>query len=202
MLKKLPLLLLLFALAACKPKTSSQQDVIAQAVAATLAAQPLNTPQPTFTPYPTYTPQVIDLRRTFCEYQFCIGHPAGLAFFDVNEAATPSSYEQGMLASYRPDLFILTIWQRANGSDDPQFMLDLVMDDELDNRGGNLDVNLIGDLTVFYVPVSTNASEVLPFGGAAAWICGERAFGWKVYTPQADMARGLLTEALAEFRCD
>ncbi|MCF6278076.1 MAG: hypothetical protein L3J16_04915 [Anaerolineales bacterium] len=194
--------LLVLVLSACKPKTPLIDESIANAVAATIAAQPVATTAPTQTPYPTLTPQVLDLSRIFCEYQFCIGHPEGIALFDVRQAENPSSYGEGMLASYRPDLFILLIWQLNNGSADPQFMLELVMDDNLDMRGGTLDVSLLGDLTVFYVPISTNATEVLPYGGAAAWTCGDRAFGWKIYTPQADMAQSLFTEAMREFRCN
>jgi hypothetical protein len=41
----------------------------------------------------------------------------------------------------------------------------------------------------------------LPYGGAAAWTCGGRAFAWKAYTPQPDLAKNLLEEALGRFRC-
>lgn len=204
MQKNIVLLILLFTLllGACKPKATSTEDAIANSVAATVAAQSAATIAPTYTPYPTFTPQILDLSNIFCEYQFCIGHPEGIALFDVRQAENPSSYGEGMLAAYRPDLFILTIWQLNNGSTDPQFMIDLVMDDDLDMRGGNMDVDLLGDLTVFYIPISSNATDVLPFGGAAAWICGDRAFGWKAYSSNVEVARTLFKEAISHFACN
>lgn len=194
-------IILLALISSCSPKTStSPEESIAAAVSATLAAQPAALIQPTYTPYPTFAPYVPDLKGLFCEYQFCIGHPTEIALFDVRKAENPSLYGDGMLAAYNSDLFLLTIWQRSN-SDDPQFMIDLVMDEDLDKRAGTLDVDLLGDLTVFYVPISTNATAVLPSGGAAAWVCGDRAFGWKVYVPQAEMARRLFEEAISKFSC-
>ncbi len=189
--------LLALLAAGCTPKTSQPaDDPVAAIVAATVAAIP------THTPYPTPTPIV--LSGLFCEYGFCVGHPTDVALYDVSAARdqlNPSTYGQGMLAAYRKDLFMLIVWQLNSGSTDPQFMLDLVMDDDLDSRSGSLDVDLLGDLTIFSVPITTAATPVLPFGRAAAWNCGERAFGWKVYTPQTDMAPGLLRESLERFTC-
>ena len=77
----------------------------------------------------------------FCEYQFCVGHPVDMAFFDVsaqNNTAAPSTYSQGLLASYNGNLFIQMVWQLAPGSADPQFMLDLILD-EVDIRVGSPD---------------------------------------------------------------
>ena len=198
----LTLTLLLITLSACKPKApiSSQNDISA-AVASTLAALPKPTIQPTYTPYPTLTPHAPALQGLFCEYQFCIGHPPETALFDARDAKNPSIYSEGMLAAYRPDFFALVIWQLGNGSDDPQFMLGLVMDDRLDSRRGNLDVNLLGDLTTFYTPITTTATEILPAGGAAAWVCGDRAFGWKVYTASEEIAHRLFEEAMSKFSC-
>ena len=107
-----------------------------------------------------------------------------------------------MLAAYSPDLFALIVWQSNQGSDDPQFMLDLVIEDELDARRGSLDVSLLGDLTTFYTTITTTATEVLPAGGAAVWICGDRAFGWKVYTQTEEIAQRLFDEAISKFRCE
>jgi hypothetical protein len=81
-------------------------------------------------------------------------------------------------------------------------MLDLILDTKVDTRNGNLDPLLIGDLNVLYIPITTNATPVLPNGGAAAWICGTRAFAWKAYTPQPDLSKNLLIEALQNFRCN
>ncbi|MBC8335536.1 MAG: hypothetical protein ISR59_05765 [Anaerolineales bacterium] len=198
----LALIFLLFVLSACRPKPStSNENLIAIAVGKTLAAQPGPTIQPTYTPYPTLTSHAPTLEGLFCEYQFCIGHPVEIALFDAREAENPSLYSEGSLVAYSPDTFTLLVWQLNHGSDDPQFMLDLVMKDGLGSRLGNLDVNLVGDLTFFYVPTST-ASAVLPVGGAAAWICGDRAFGWMAYAPNKEIAYSLFEEAASKFRCN
>jgi hypothetical protein len=99
-------------------------------------------------------------------------------------------------------LVIQFLWQDAPGSTDPQFMFDVILDPKVDTRNGNLDPLLIGDLNVLYIPITFSASPVLPNGGAAAWICGGRAFAWKAYTPQPDLAKNLLIEALQDFRCN
>jgi len=197
----LPLLLLLaLSLSACKPKTSPDSE-IERAVIGTLAAMPQPTIRPTYTPYPTPTAQIPMLDGLFCEYQFCIGHPPSLALFDTHSAENPSTYTEGILASYRADLFILLAWQPNYGSDDPQFMLNLVLDEGVDTRRGTLDVSLHGDLTTFYTAISTSASEVLPAGGAAAWICGDRAFGWKIYAPTEEIAKQVFLDSIEKFRC-
>jgi len=128
-----------------------------------------------------------------------------MAFFDVSAQRNPnapSTASQGLMAAYNATLFIQFVWQDAPGSTDPQFMLDLILDTKLDTRSGNLDPLLIGDLNVFYTQITTTATPVLPYGGVAAWICGTRAFAWKAYTPQPDLPKNLLTEALQNFRCN
>ena len=202
MLKKLlPLLLITFSLLyACAPKTPSPGMSVDEAVSAFLTSQPQPTIQPTYTPYPTFTPAVPALTGLFCEYQFCIGHPADTVLFDVRDAQSPSLYNDGMLAGYRVDYFNLVVWQPTNGSEDPQFMLDIVLDANVDTRVGTLDVSLIGDLTTFYTPISN--SSAIPSGGAAAWICGSRAFGWKVYAETEELAYNFFQEAISKFRCN
>lgn len=175
---------------------------IQQSVASTLAAIPQDTPAPLPTPYPSATP--FDLSGLFCEYQFCVGHPIDMAYFDVNaktNAAAPSSYSQGLIAAFNPNIFIQMAWQLAPGTSDPQFMLDLILDEGVDTRAGNLDVKLIRDMNVIFSPITSTASPVLPYGGAAAWVCGDRAFAWKVYTPQAENAQLVFDEAFSRFTC-
>ncbi len=198
---KVLFLLALILLAGCAPKPAATPAAapISAIVAATVHALPSCTPPPTYTPYPTPTP--FPLASLFCEYDFCIGHPADTPLFDARPAENPSGYNNGMLAAYRKDIFLLVLWQSSNGSDDPQFMLDLVMDDEADTRSGSMEIDLYGDLTVFSVPIETSASEILPVGRAAAWICGDRAFGWKVYAPQKEIASSALEEAVSRFSC-
>jgi hypothetical protein len=198
-------LIFLFAiiLSACTFPASSNTDLqVQQSVAATLAAMPQNTAQPIRTPYPSPTP--FELKGLFCEYQFCVGHPVDMSFFDVsaqNNAASPSTYSQGLIAAFNGNLFIQMIWQLAPGTADPQFMLDLILDD-VDTRVGNLDVKLVRDMNVIYAPITSTATTVLPFGAAGAWICGERAFAWKVYSPQAENTQALFDQAIDRFICN
>jgi hypothetical protein len=200
--KLLPLISIFLIIAACAPKTPAPSSMnIDEAVAIFLTSQPPATIQPTYTPYPTYTPAAPALSGIFCEYQFCIGHPVDVAFFDVRESTEPSVYSDGILAAYRiPDYYNLFIWQPGNGTDDPQFMLDIVLDANVDSRVGVLDVNLVGELTTFYSAISNGSS--IPSGGVAAWICGDRAFGWKVYSDSEERAHQLFEEAIAKFRCN
>jgi hypothetical protein len=188
---------------ACSPKQTPDPNAqIRQAVAATLAAIPTYTPYPVPTSYPTPTPMT--LAGLFCEYQFCISHPPDIAFFDVSaqrNPASPSTYGQGILAAFNANLFIEILWQHAPGTSDPKFILDLILEPEVDTRIGEMDVKLIRDMNVLYTPITSTATEVLPFGGAAAWTCGERVFAWKAYTPQDGQAVALFEEAIQRFRC-
>ncbi|HEY5729542.1 MAG TPA: hypothetical protein VIS72_05790 [Anaerolineales bacterium] len=186
---------------ACAPKNdlAPSADV---SVAATLAVMPAPTSQPLPTPYPT--PTLFDLKGIFCEYQFCVGHPVDMSFFDVsaqNNPASPSTYSQGLVAAFNGNLFIQLIWQLAPGTADSQFMLDLILDEEVDTRVGDLNVRLIRDMNVIYAPITTTATPVLPFGAAGAWVCGERAFAWKVYSPQAENTQALFDLAIDRFIC-
>ncbi len=193
----------LLLLSACAPIGPTKEQLVQLAVAATLSSLPRSTAAPTSTPAPTPTP--VSLSGLYCEYQFCIGHPADMAFYDVDAMQNPqkpSTYSSGILSANNSGLFILMIWQDAPGITDPQFMLDLIMQNGADTRSGSVQPKLMGSLNVFYVDITpTAAATVLPYGGAAAWTCGGRAFAWKVYTPQPELAPGLLADALARFRC-
>jgi hypothetical protein len=197
------LLIVLVILTACRPRNTPTPGIqIDDAIATTLASMPTSIPSPIPTPYPT--PTAFDLKGLFCEYQFCVGHPLDMAFFDVGaqqNTGAPSTYTQGIIASYNANLFIQMIWQLSPGTADPQFMLDLVLD-EVDTRVGTLEVKLIRDMNVVYTPITNTATPVLPFGGAGAWTCGERVFAWKVYTPDEVSAPGLFESALARFICN
>jgi hypothetical protein len=128
-----------------------------------------------------------------------------MAFYDVSaqqNAGTPSTYSQGLLAAYNATLFLQMMWQIAPGAADPQFLLDLILDPELDTRAGSMEVKLVRDMNVIYTPITTLATPVLPYGGAAAWTCGDRVFAWKAYTPDDSSASGLFDEALARFNCN
>ena len=196
---------LAFIVTACAPKPDPNIQVQI-AVASTLAAIPTNTSEPLApipTPYPSATP--FNLAGLFCEYQFCIGHPLDMAFYDVSaqqNPASPSSYSQGLLAAFNGNLFIQMIWQIAPGAADPQFLLDVILEDGLDTRFGTLEVKLIRDMNVVYIPITSTASPLLPNGAAAAWTCGDRVFAWKVYSPQADNTQALFDMAMERFQCN
>ncbi len=194
---------LLFA-TGCGSSGLTREQQIQLAVAATLSSLPRNTPIPPPTPQPTFTP--MPLSGLFCEYQFCIGHPADMAFYDVSAAqnqGSPSTYSQGILAAYSSKLFIQVMWQDAPGTTDPQFMIDLILKDAGDTRNSDIAPKLIGPLNVFYATITptAGAASTLPYGGVAAWMCGGRAFAWKVYAPQQDLADNLMLDALNRFRC-
>jgi hypothetical protein len=188
--------------ACTRKQTQDPNAQIRQAVAATVAAIPTYTPYPVPTAYPSPTP--MPLTGLFCEYQFCIGHPPEVAFFDVSaqrNPAAPSDYAQGLLAAFNANLFLEILWQYAPGTSDPTFLLNLILEEGVDTRVGNMDVKLIHDMNVIYTPITTTATDVLPNGGAAAWTCGERVFAWKAYTPQDGQAASLFDEAIKRFRC-
>lgn len=200
-MKRFGIILAVFIVTACAPKPDPGAQV-AQAVIQTLAAIPSPTPAPIPTPYPSPTP--FDLAGLFCEYQFCIGHPIDMAFYDVSaqqNAASPSTHSQGILAAFNGNLFIQLIWQLAPGAADPQFLLDLILDEGLDTRVGTLDVKLIRDMNVIYIPITSTATPLLPFGASAAWTCGDRVFAWKIYTPDASSAQALFDSAFSRFVC-
>jgi hypothetical protein len=196
--------LILFLSAACSPKapTPDPNTQIRQAIAATLAAIPTATYIPPSTPYPTPTP--FNLAGLYCEYQFCIGHPSSMAFYDVSaqqNPAAPSAYSNGFLAAYLPTMVITLTWLQAPGTSDPKFLLDTILEDQADTQTGTLDVKLIRGMNVIYTPITTTISSEVPFGSAAAWTCGDRVFAWKVYTPQAETSGPLFEEALSRFTC-
>jgi hypothetical protein len=197
--------LILLLTASCSPKKTPTPDLqfqIDQAVAATLIAMPVPTQLPPPTPYPTPTP--VSLAGLYCEYKFCIGHPADVAFYDhlaTQNIGAPSAYGNGFLYAYKiPDLVISLIWLQAPGTIDPKFLLDTILDDQADVPTGSLEVKLIRDMNVVYTPITTSIAEV-PFGSAGAWTCGDRVFAWKAYTQQADTAVSLFDEAMARFTC-
>jgi len=193
-----------FFFVSCAP-TPNPNAQIQVAVAQTVAAIPTYTPYPTPRIAPTATP--MNLSGLFCEYQFCIGHPANLAFYDViakqnSNSSAASSASQGWLAFYNLSAVIEVMWQDASGASDATFMLNTIIDSKIDSRSGELKAFQINSLNVDFVPITTTATSSLPYGGAAAWTCGGRAFAWKVYTPQAELAMSLLNEALQKFRCN
>lgn len=199
------ILLSLLILTSCNLRPKATPSVqIQDAVATTLASIPTNAPRPTATIFPTATP--FDLKGLFCEYQFCIGHPLEMSFYDVSAVtsnqATPSSYQTGLMAAYSANLLITLTWQLSPGTADPQFLLELILDDGVDTRVGTQEVKLVRDMNVIYTPISTTATTILPYGGAAAWTCGDRVFAWKIYAPDEASAPALFESALDRFTCN
>lgn len=201
------IIFLLLTLTSCSfpNKTAATPSIpIDDAIATTLASLVTNTPSaPRATIVPTATP--FDLKGLFCEYQFCIGHPQDMAFYDVNaqqNIGSPSTYSTGILASYNTNLFVQVMWQISPGAADPTFLLNLILDQQTDARTGNQEVKMIRDMNVIYTSITSTASPSLPYGGAAAWTCGDRVFAWKAYTPDDTSAPGLFEEALKRFNCN
>ena len=198
------LFLFIFIVTACGPKPDPEAQ-IRQIVAATLAAIPKATASPPPTPIPIPSATPFDLTGLYCEYQFCIGHPVEMAFYDVSAVnsnqANPSTYQTGLMAAYSGTLLLQLIWQFSPGTSDPRFLLDLILEDGLDTSVGTPEVKLIRDMNVVYTPITTTATAVLPFGGAAAWTCGDRVFAWKAYTPDEASPAGLFDNALSRFVC-
>jgi hypothetical protein len=201
-LKSITLILFVILLAACGPRKLSPEMQIRQAVAGTLSAIP--TPTRVSMPLPLPTATAFSLEGLFCEYQFCIGHPLDMAFFDVSaqrNPGAPSTYAQGMLAAYNANLFIQVLWQTAPGTSDPQFLMDLILDQDVDTRSGQALPGLVRDMNTVFSLIATTATPVLPFGAVAAWTCGDRVFAWKAYTPDTGSAEALFNDALNRFTC-
>ncbi len=127
-------------------------------------------------------------------------------FYDVVAKQNPDSpasntYENGILAAHNNSLFIQLIWQHAPGATDPIFIMDLILEDGLDTPIGTYNLRLIHNLNILSSPITTTASPLLPYGGVAGWVCGNRVFAWKAYTAQAESFEILLNEALNRFEC-
>ena len=196
--------LFILIVTACGPKPDPEAE-IRQIVAATLAALPKATPSPHPTPIPIPSATPFDLTGLFCEYQFCIGHPPDMAFYDISAVnsnqASPSTYQTGLMAAYSGNLLIQLVWQFSPGTSDPRFLLDLILEDGMDTAAGTPEVKLVRDMNVVYTPITTTATSLLPAGGAAAWTCGDRVFAWKVYAPDEASAQTLFDAALGRFVC-
>lgn len=181
---------------------ASEEARIRAAVVATLDSIPSQTPQPS--PTIAIPPTTVPLDGLFCEYGFCIGHPAEVHFVDastIRNPATPSTRAYGILFAFNSNLFIQVVWTSAGPSFDSTTTLRYILE-ENDQLTGSQDVILYRDLNVFYQPLGPTAADLLPYGGAAAWRCGNRDFAWKAYTPNDGMARALLEESLSRFRCE
>jgi hypothetical protein len=207
-MRRFLIIVAMLILTSCSMPSKTQAPTglpVDDAVATMLANIKANTPVvvSTLAPLPTATP--FDLKGLYCEYQFCIGHPQDMAFYDVNaqqNVGSPSTYSAGILASYNTNLFLQVMWQISPGASDPTFLLNLIVNQQTDARAGNQEVKLVGDMNVIYTPITSTASPNLPYGGAAAWTCGDRVFAWKVYTPDQTSAAGLFDEALKRFNCN
>lgn len=189
-------------LTSCSSQESQEQAHIQAAVAATLSNIPTQTPYPLPTSYTPPTP--VTLNGTFCEYGFCIGHPADLYLVDaaiMNTPASPSTYAYGILFAFNPSIFMQVTWTASGPSFDYNVVQGFILE-ETDSLTGALDVILYKDLNIYYQPIGPTASDLLPHGAIASWQCGSRDFAWKVYTPQDGMAQGLLQQSLERFRCE
>lgn len=174
---------------------------IQAAVAATLAQISSPTPEPTSAEPP---PTPLALEGIFCEYGFCIGHPAEIYLVDastIRNPAAPSTRAYGILFGFSPSLFLQTVWTTSGPAFDYAVTQRYILE-EKDALLGGVDVQLVRNLNVYTQAIGPTASDILPFGAVAVWQCGGRDFAWKVYTPQDGMAAALLAQALQRFRCE
>ena len=202
----LALIVLCLLLAGCAPAADPGRT--AASVAATLTALPAPTPYPTYTPFPAATAAPLD--ELFCEYGFCIGHPAGVPLYDANTGESmrsegrpiPGGVAGGKLNGYSPalDLFLLVVWQQGALSE--QDMLETIALSMGDTLTGSMDVRIAGPYNLFTRSLDPLPQSALRAGLAAAWRCGERVFGWKAYTDNPARLPGLLDQALRGFRCE
>jgi hypothetical protein len=183
---------------ACGPAAAAPPSEV---VASPAAISPL----PTYTPYPTLTYYPTpNLAGLFCEYEFCIGHPADVVLFDlevVNQVVTNhSSYAQGNLLGFNGFFYVFIVWTQLAGEFDPAVMIDFTL--RGDRTHGTVFSESMGGRTVSYALLASTASPaVLPYGLAAAWQCGDRVFGWKVYVSQDGQGQAYLHQALERFAC-
>ena len=198
------LLAVIIALSACKPAhtVAPSVDMVGTSVSAALTAIP---PRPASTPYPTYTLYPTpDLSGLFCEYQFCISHPPDMPFFDLevaNQVFTDhSSYAQGNLIGFNQQIYIFVVWSQLTGEFDPNGMMPLVLiGDQTD--GVLLTEDIQGRPVSYSLLTSTPSPDMLPNGLAAVWQCGDREFGWKIYTTQDGQGNDFLRQAMSQFTC-
>lgn len=208
MKKKIFLWLFLFVLTACRPAaaTPDWQTAVQHGVSATLTALPAPTlTAPESSPCPTLMPTPhVDLHNRFCEYDFCLGHPAETYFFDalmVKDTRSASNYVYGVLMTYQPNFFMQFNWSLLSGEPDPYEMLAVTAGDDVIDLNA-LDVQQIEGWVVTMAPVLKTASpDTLPYGLVASWTCGDREFGWKVYTTADNQISGLLQTTLSRFDC-
>ena len=195
--------LTLFLLVSCGANQEAQEQVrIQTAVAATLAKLPSQTPYAT--QQLIIQPTRLALDGLFCEYGFCIGHPADLYLVDASilrNAATPSTHAYGILFAFNPSLFMQLTWTISGPSYDYSASQRIILE-ETDQLTGNMDVILYRNLNVYYQPIGPTASDILPHGAVAVWQCGGRDFSWKVYATQDGIAQGMLQQSLDRFYCE
>jgi hypothetical protein len=194
-------LLTIGGLASCAGQEAGEQARIEAAVAATVANIPTQTPYPS--PTISIPPTPVSLDGTFCEYGFCIGHPAEIYLTDaaiLRNPAAPSAQTYGILYGFSGSLFMQVVWKTSGPGFDYGEMQKLILE-EKDSLSGGLDVQLVGNWNVYYQDLNPTTSDLLPYGGVAAWQCGGRDFAWKAYTRQDGIAPGLLKQSLERFRC-
>jgi hypothetical protein len=105
------------------------------------------------------------------------------------------------LLAYSSGMVIQLLWQSAPGTSDSQFLMDLILDKDVDTRTSQPVARSIRDMSVLFSPIATTATPVLPFGGVASWNCGDRVFAWKIYTPDTGSAEALFSDAINRFMC-
>jgi len=173
----------------------------------TYTPYPEPTAYPTFTPYPTHTPypsQILDISNLFCEYDFCIGHPATLYLTDpsgIDQVDEWNIYGFGILVGVNDILMILE-WDASTEAEwDAKFEIeDMLADGEVIR--GDVNEETVGDFMVTYVEYEhMDPSTMRPYGVAAAWFCGNRGFLLDISTQREGKAMDLAKQSIERFTC-
>jgi len=168
---------------------------------------PEPTAYPTFTPYPTHTPypsQVLDISNLFCEYDFCIGHPATLYLTDpsgIDQVDEWNTYGFGILVGVNGTLMMLE-WDASTEAEwDAQFEIEDMLSNE-DVIRGDATEEMIGDFKVTYAEYEyMDLSRLRPYGVVAAWFCSNRGFVLDISTQREGIATDLVKQSIERFTC-
>lgn len=165
-------------------------------------------PAPTYTPYPTYTPfpeqkpVITDIDDLYCDFSFCIGHPAGAYLTDVDAPDEWSEYEIGVLIGVNASGSWMGLdWEKIGKSEWQLEEQALDIANSLGEAQGDVRMETVGNFDVALVSSVDDEDEDLPYGSNAAWHCGDRGFRASVFAKNESLPEVLLLEAIARFTC-
>ena len=205
----------------CGPNEEEIANQVSESVELTVEAIPTTTPyttqtaQPSATPYPTLTPlpsatpyptstsfPTPDLANLFCEYGFCIGHPADAYLVDVDAPEDWSTFSEGSVFGIEGDTVIGVFWETKTEEawDIESEVLDLIDEDE--EIQGELVQETIGNIFVAYAIFhSQDPSVNRPYRLGASWHCGNRGFVLIFLSNRDDVVFDFMQSSLEKFSC-